>query len=122
MGDKRRKVVLVDDNLTNLTIGKDMLRTRCEVYPAVSAAKMFVILNKITPDLILLDIEMPEMDGYQALSLLKADERFTQIPVVLLTAQSDSASEAKGRTLGAAAYVTKPFTTTFLFDQICQLC
>jgi putative two-component system response regulator len=115
---KRKKIILVDDNETNLIVGKNMLKTFHEVFPVDSAAKLFDLLEKITPDLILLDIAMPEMDGYEAINILKADEHHCNIPVIFLTSKSDENSELKGLALGAVDYVRKPFSASLLLRRI----
>jgi len=118
MESTRSKIILVDDNMTNLTTGRNMLRTFYEVYPAPSAAKLFEILENFTAELILLDIEMPEMDGYEAIKRLKADPRFRDIPVIFLTAKTDESSELEGFDLGAADYIMKPFSGPLLLKRI----
>ncbi|MDR3037007.1 MAG: response regulator [Coriobacteriales bacterium] len=118
MTPKRRKIIIVDDSEANLTVGKNMLKTFHEVFPVSSAAKMFTLLEKFIPDLILLDIEMPEMDGYQAISVLKADQRFCDIPIIFLTSMNDEHSELKGLSLGAIDYVYKPFSASLLLKRI----
>jgi len=114
----RNKIIIVDDVIANLDQGKSILRTFYEVYAAPSAEKMFEILEKITPALILLDIDMPEMNGYEAIKKLKADERYADIPVIFLTALTDASSEVEGFDLGAADYVTKPFSAPMLLKRI----
>ena len=118
MEKKRSRIILVDDNLTNLTMGRNMLKTFYEVYPAPSAAKLFEILENALPDLVLLDINMPEMNGYDALKKMKADPRYHDIPVIFLTAQSDETSELEGFDLGAADYISKPFSGPLLLKRI----
>ena len=118
MKDIRHKIILVDDNMANLTLGKNMLKMYYEVYPVPSAAKLFEILEKIIPDLILMDIEMPEMNGYEAMKKIKADSRFAEIPVIFLTAKSDESSELEGFELGAMDYVSKPFSAPLLIKRI----
>jgi len=118
MSSTRYKIILVDDNLANLTIGRNLLKTFYEVYPAPSAAKLFEILENIKADLILLDIEMPEMDGYEAMRKLKADTRYKEIPVIFVTSKSDEASEMEGFDLGALDYVAKPFSGPLLLKRI----
>src|SRR5215469_2679238 len=118
MLNTRCKIILVDDNMTNLTMGKDMLKSSYEVYPAPSAAKLFEILENITPDLILLDVEMPEMNGYEALEKLKSNDCFADIPVMFLTAKTDEESELEGFRLGAMDYVSKPFSAPLLLKRI----
>jgi putative two-component system response regulator len=118
MENKRRVIMLVDDNLTNLSIGKDMLKEHYDVFPIPSAEKLFAILEKVKPDLILLDVEMPGMDGYEAIKKLKADPVLKDIPVIFLTARSDSGSELEGLSLGAIDYVFKPFSPPLLIRRI----
>ena len=114
----RAKIMMVDDNMANLTIGKNLIKTFHEVYPLSSAAKLFEILEKVMPDLIMLDIEMPEMSGYEAIEVLKSDQRFSEIPVIFLTSKADEDSEMKGFDLGAVDYVTKPFSGPLLLKRI----
>jgi len=104
-----KKICLVDDNMTSLTIARDMLKVLYKVYPATSAAKFFEIIENIIPDLILMDVDMPQMNGYEAVKILKEDERFEDIPVIFITAKTDELSELKGFELGAVDYITKPF-------------
>jgi putative two-component system response regulator len=110
--------MLVDDNMANLTIGKNMLKEIYEVYPLISGAKLFEVLGKVTPDLILLDIEMPEMNGYETIKRLKSIDKFSDIPVIFLTAMNDEGSELKGLSMGAIDYVTKPFSAPLLLKRI----
>ena len=118
MEDGRRKIIMVDDNRANLDMGRNMLKPFYEVYPAQSANKFFEILENVLPDLVLLDIEMPEMNGYEAIKKMKADSRFDDIPVIFLTAKSDESSELEGFELGASDYVSKPFSAPLLFKRI----
>ena len=118
MSVTRSKIILVDDVMTNLEQGRNILRTFYEVYPAPSAAKMFEILEKITPVIILLDIDMPEMNGYEAIKKLKADDRYADIPVIFLTALSDVNSEVEGFDLCAADYIIKQFSPAMLLKRI----
>jgi len=109
---------MVDDNITNLTAGKNMLKTFYQVIPVTSAKAMFEILEEVHPDLILLDISMPDMDGYEAIRILKGDERRKDIPVIFLTAKDDSESEIEALDQGAADYVTKPIYAPLLLKRI----
>ena len=118
MESTRNKIVLVDDNAANLTVGRNLLRTFYEVYPAPSAEKLFQILENIVPDLILLDIEMPETNGYEAMKMLKNNPLFADIPVIFLTAKNDEESEMKGFDLGAVDYIAKPFSAPLLLKRI----
>ncbi len=119
MDTARSKIMLVDDNAANLTVGRQLLKPFYDVYTVSSAAAMFDVLHKIpTIDLILLDVDMPQMDGYEAIRRLKRLRRFAAIPVVFLTALRDEASELKGFDLGAVDYVSKPFSPPRLLKRI----
>ena len=118
MENQRSKIIFVDDMKVNLIMGKDLLKTFYEVYLASSAAKLFDILENIVPDLILLDIEMPEMNGYEVIKKLKAEPRFSDIPVIFLTLIDDDASEMEGFDLGAVDYVRKPLSGPLLLKRI----
>ena len=118
MDNIRHKIILVDDNLPSLTQGRNILKTFYEVYPAPSAGKLFDILDNIFPDLILLDVEMPEKDGYEIIKELKVNDRFAGIPVIFLTSKSDDNSELEGLDLGATDYISKPFSGPLLLKRI----
>ncbi|MDR3201437.1 MAG: response regulator [Spirochaetales bacterium] len=118
MENERKIIFIVDDNGTNLTAGKEILKNQYKVYPILSAKIMFDLLEDIIPDMILLDIEMPEMDGYWAIKNLKANLRFQDIPVIFLTSKTDVGSELEGLSLGAVDYVAKPFSAPLLLKRI----
>jgi len=101
-------------------MGKSIIKTFYHVVPVQSAQAMFEVLEKVTPDLILLDIEMPEMNGYEALKELKANSLFAEIPVIFLTAKDDVDSELDGLDLGAVDYITKPFSAPLLLKRIAK--
>ncbi|MDR0906970.1 MAG: response regulator [Oscillospiraceae bacterium] len=117
--EKERKIILiVDDNMTNLTTGKEMLKNDYKVYPVPSAEIMFDLLENVIPDMILLDIEMPEMNGYEAIKRLKSEPQWAGIPVIFLTSKTDEGSELEGLSLGAIDYVAKPFSGPLLLKRI----
>lgn len=118
MSKDRQVIMLVDDNMANLTGTKLMLKDLYEVYPIPSGEKLFAILEKVVPDLILLDVEMSGMSGYQVLEKLKADAKTQDIPVIFLTAKSDAGSELRGLSLGAIDYIFKPFSPALLLKRI----
>jgi putative two-component system response regulator len=118
MDAAREKIVLVDDNITNLMLGKNILTEKYDIFTVPSGEKLFLLLGKIKPDLILLDIEMPEMNGYEVIKKLKADPEAAPIPVIFLTAKNDSSSELEGLTLGAIDYISKPFSPPLLLKRI----
>ncbi|MCL2865700.1 MAG: response regulator [Lachnospiraceae bacterium] len=114
----RKKIIVVDDNVSNLTQARNILKPFYEVFPAPSADKMFELLEKIMPDLILLDIEMPKKNGYEAIRALKAIPEYNEIPVIFLTIKTDSESELSGLDLGAVDFVTKPFNAPILLKRM----
>ncbi|MCL2875314.1 MAG: response regulator [Betaproteobacteria bacterium] len=114
----RQIIVMVDDNLTTLNIARNVLREHYETYALPSGTVLFNLLEKITPDLILLDIEMPGISGYEAIKKLKADKRLSAIPVIFLTSRYDENSELEGLSLGAIDYITKPFSPALLLRRI----
>ena len=105
----KKLVILVDDNPANLRIGKNVLAEKYTVATAPSAAKLFGLLENNHPCVILLDIDMPEMDGYEAIKVLKSKNETKNIPVIFLTGLADSQDREKGSQLGAVDYITKPF-------------
>jgi len=114
----QKTIFLVDDNATNLAIGKNTLIGKYNVFTIPSGEKLFKMLDKIIPDLILLDVEMPEMNGYEAITKIKGSERTSNIPVIFLTAKTEPANELEGLTLGAIDYITKPFSPPLLLKRI----
>jgi len=118
MTNNRDTIIMVDDDITNLTVARNNLAGKYDVATVPSGAKLFQILEKITPTLILLDIEMPEMDGYEVLKVLKSKEKTAHIPVIFLTAKIDPENEVEGLNLGAVDYITKPFSRELLTKRI----
>jgi PleD family two-component response regulator len=103
-------VLIVDDAAENLRILMELLKDDCRVIPMKSAkAALEKLAQDPLPDLALLDIVMPEMDGYELCSRLKGDPRTEQIPVIFITAVSEVMDDAKAFELGAVDYVPKPF-------------
>jgi putative two-component system response regulator len=113
-----KTIFVVDDSDTNLVKAEEALEARYRVMTMPSAAKMFVVLEKIKPDLILLDIEMPNENGFVALQRLKSNHAYSEIPVIFLTGYTDAEVEAKGFDLGAIDFITKPFSTHVLLNRI----
>jgi putative two-component system response regulator len=114
----RKKVVLVDDNPVNLKLARNTLMGQYDVFTIPSADKLFQLLNRIVPDLILLDVLMPRMNGYEVINALKAEPRTANIPVIFLTAKADAISELEGFTLGAVDYISKPFSPQLLLKRV----
>ena len=118
MDDARKKIMLVDDDQSILQTGRTMLKAYYDVFPLPSADKLFEALKKITPDLLLLDIMMPGIGGFEIIKLFKSEERFSKTPVIFLTATCDRDSVLKGIHLGASDFVLKPFEAEDLLHRI----
>jgi len=118
MANEQKKIIAVDDIPENLAAIRNTLKDLYEVYPCPSAMKMFELLEHVKADLIMLDVGMPDMDGYEAIKKLKSDDRFKDIPVIFLSAMNDESSEMEGLKLGAVDYIHKPFVTPLLLQRI----
>ena len=118
MADERETIFLVDDTATVLSMGKDILSGRYRVITFDSGERLFKALDRIIPDLILLDLEMPEMSGYEVIERLKSNPETTHIPVIFLTAIDNAEAEVKGFDLGAADYISKPMSPPRLLKRV----
>jgi len=113
-----KTIFVVDDSDTNLSMAEKALEKLHRVMTIPSAAKMFSLLEKVTPDLILLDIEMPDIDGFSAIEKLKNNNSWTNIPVVFLTGRTDTDVEVRGFQKGAVDFILKPFSEPVLVNRI----
>ncbi|MDR2055013.1 MAG: response regulator [Desulfovibrio sp.] len=118
MENSRQLIMLVDDLRTNLLAGKSALSENYTVLTVPSAVKMLEALKWCRPELILLDVVMPEMNGFEAIKILKDRPDTRDIPVIFLTALSESTNELEGLQLGAVDYITKPFSPPLLRQRI----
>ena len=116
--DRKKKIIAVDDNLTSLTALKNILKPLYEVYPVSSAAKMFDLLEHVKGDLILLDVEMPELNGYDTARLLKNNPAYSDITIIFVSALSGEQNEMEGLQVGAVDYIYKPFVAPLLLRRI----
>jgi putative two-component system response regulator len=113
-----KTIYVVDDNMINLHTAKEVLSDGYKVITLSSALIMFEFLENIVPDLILLDIVMPELDGFGALKRLRTDKRFEMIPVIFLTSKSDADTEVLGFEMGVVDFIHKPFSPPVLLNRI----
>ena len=115
MSENIKPVVLaIDDTPENLDIVKAILTPEYKVKVATNGALALKIVNSQPPDIILLDVMMPEMDGYEVCRRLKSDPSTAEIPIIFLTTQDQTADEAEGFSLGAADYIHKPVNPQIL--------
>ena len=113
-----KTIFIVDDNNVNLLSADEALSAHYRVFTIPSASGMFDLLEDITPDMILLDIMMPDMNGFEALKLLKSNRRKVNIPVIFLTGRNDATTESMGFEMGAVDFITKPFSQPVLLNRI----
>lgn len=111
-------VLVVDDTPENLTLMSELLAGSYRVKVANHGAKGLSIAAQSLPDLILLDIMMPEIDGYEVCRRLKADPATAEIPVIFLTAKSEQDDEQQGFDLGAVDYITKPISPPIVLARV----
>ncbi|MDR2141337.1 MAG: response regulator [Deltaproteobacteria bacterium] len=116
--DRPPKIIIVDDSLTNLKFVKTAMSPIAEVYAVTSAKKMFDLMEKVKPTLILLDITMPEINGLDAIKILKSSPFYSDIPVIFLTSVNSKGAELEGLCLGAVDYITKPFEPLLLLKRV----
>jgi len=109
MNEKKWRVLVVDDEPNNLQLMAEILNNLYNLSFAPNGVKALEITNKLKPDIILLDIMMPEMDGYEVCKRLKTEESTKNIPVIFVTAKVEDVDEVRGFKLGAIDYITKPF-------------
>ena len=106
----RIRILLVDDEPINLQVLIETLKDSYDLLVATCGAEALKIAHaEPRPDLILLDVMMPEMDGYEVIRRLRDDDLTSEIPVIFVTALNEPENEAKGLELGAVDYITKPF-------------
>lgn len=104
----RRRILAIDDNAANLRVMTELLAVDYSLSVALDGRSGFRIAKSLKPDLILLDVMMPGLDGFETCTLLKADEATREIPVIFITARDDRESELRGLDVGAVDYLQKP--------------
>ncbi len=114
---EKGRILVVDDDEMNLFIAKRILSSRFDVDTVSSGRAAFKYLENNKADLILLDIRMPQMDGFEFLSLAKAHPILREIPIICLTADDDQESEVKCFELGAVDFIAKPFVAEIMFQR-----
>lgn len=113
-----KHILVIDDNVTNLKLAEKTLKPYYKVSLLISGAQTLKFLSKNKPDLILLDIEMPDMDGYETLSKIKELKNLENIPIIFLSGLSDSESEVRGLELGAVDFIMKPFVPQSMLSRV----
>lgn len=109
MTNTRKRILLIDDSsVNNLLLQNILEEENFDVVAAFSGKEGLTLMEKVIPDLVLLDIMMPGMDGIEVLEEILAKETLRNIPVIMLTAKTDPADEKKSREIGAVDFINKP--------------
>ncbi|MEG1911523.1 MAG: response regulator [Cloacibacillus sp.] len=116
--NQRRHIVIVDDEAVNLDLAESVLSGHYKLTKLISGHQLLKLLTRVKPDMILLDVRMPEMDGYEILRRINEEPQLRNIPVIFLTGQDDVSSERKGFQLGAKDFIKKPFDNDVMFARI----
>lgn len=111
-------ILVVDDDRTNLVMAERLLANEYHIISVTSGEQALKFLSKRKPDLILLDINMPEMDGFEVMRNIKGNEQWEKIPVIFLTADRDAATEVECLKMGAVDFVGKPFEPEIMRNRI----
>jgi len=112
------KILLVDDNNISLTLAKNMLGDKYEIYAVISGEQAIKFLEKKDVDLILLDINMPDLSGFETLKLIRELPGYRDVPIIFLTSDSSPETERKCFELGAFDYIAKPFQKVTLLSRV----
>ncbi len=119
MGNASLKhVLIVDDDNINLTCARTVLKGLCKVTPTISGSQALHFLENNTPDLILLDINMPFMDGFEVMRRIRENPRIKDIPIIFLSANANAVTEAECLDMGAIDFIAKPFVPSVLLNRI----
>jgi putative two-component system response regulator len=117
--EQKQIILVVDDTPDNLSLITSLLKDFYRVKIATNGNKALqIVFSNEPPDLILLDIMMPEMDGYEVCRHLKSDSQTAEIPVIFLTAKSEIEDELKGFELGAVDFITKPISPPIVLARV----
>lgn len=118
---RKATIMVIDDDLINIGIARGILKSKYNVVTAGSGKEAFELLKTMIPDLILLDLHMPEMNGYEVIHRLKEKEAYKSIPVIFLTADEDGEAEVLGFAEGALDFITKPFRKDIVLQRISRI-
>lgn len=116
-GDKKT-VVVVDDMAAILEHAKQILKDDYKVIPCMSAKQALEVIDKRKPDIVLTDINMPDMDGFELLSAIRSNPETKDIPVLFISAEMTSDIEAKGFELGVDDFILKPFSQVTMLKRM----
>jgi diguanylate cyclase (GGDEF)-like protein len=116
--ETKRRILIIDDDMVNHVALNAIFSSEYTLFSATSGKEAIEFVKKETPDLILLDITMPEMDGFEVLKQLKANKSAESIPIIIITCHTNTDDEEKGFELGAVDYIVRPFKATIVKARI----
>jgi len=114
----RKKIIYLDDVYHSLVTVKNKIKEHYELYPVQTSEKMFEVLGKVEVSLILLDINMPEENGFDVLNKIKDNEKYSDIPIIFITGQRDKETIKKGLLMGVSDFIIKPATEAEMLERI----
>jgi len=112
--NEKQKILVIDDEKANCLLMAQILKNDYTVYVSTNSSEALEVIKRNTPDVILLDIIMPELDGYEVLKILKANPATEKIPVIFITGLNNEEDYIKGLELGADDFIGKPFSPTIV--------
>ncbi|MCU7809531.1 MAG: response regulator [Candidatus Thiodiazotropha sp. (ex Semelilucina semeliformis)] len=117
-----KKILIVDDE-PNIVLSVEFLMKRSgyDVVTATDGQQALDLLAEVDPDLMILDVMMPRKNGFEVCAEIRADQQFLKLPILMLSAKGREAEVKKGLSLGAVAYITKPFSTHELVEKVSEL-
>jgi len=122
MGSEKRTILIVEDEESLLKLESILLTSKgFEVKGVIDGAAALKSISEELPDLVVLDIMLPGIDGFEVCRRIKSDPRTAQIPVVMLTAKKSVQDQKRGEEVGADAYITKPFKSAQVVETIMKL-
>lgn len=114
----KQMILVVDDSGLNLRVAKEILDPQFEVYCVNSGPLALEFLTKKIPDLILMDLHMPQMNGFEVIEFIQKKEMWKDIPIIMLTADDDRDTEIRGFQLGVMDFITKPFVNEIMLQRV----
>lgn len=121
MNNKKRILIIEDEEQMVEMLKMRLEANNYEVLSTDDGKKGLEMAQKQNPDLIILDLMIPKMDGFKVCGLLKKDSRYSRIPIILFTARAQESDKRMGEEIGADAYITKPFEPKVLLEKIEEL-
>ncbi|MFH1653668.1 MAG: response regulator [Pseudomonadota bacterium] len=119
---KKKKILVIDDENSFVSTMKIALEFQgYEILTAVNGQEGIEVVREEKPDIVLLDIMMAKIDGFQVCRILKFDKRYQEIPIIMVTAKGQEKDKTIGHQVGADAYITKPFEMPALLEKIKSL-